>query len=266
MILGQRRSRVVATIWAMVGLGFLAAGVVLWVDARRLSFELPAAVLAFVLALAWWRQRAVVDRWGIRTVHAFRENRLLWAGIDHVEIRRPSWFRAALVLVPKGGRPPISVPASAGLQRRQRDRMVELLTDLSRQHGFAVMMPNAAQDGAVAATAGSGASRPRTPPRAVPVPKASHSDVDGDGDGGDQGREAPATTEVDGVDRDRAPARGNPGAGWLALLEPIEPDTRPADAADGPTSNGPPRPTTEEPVTARSAGGDEPERDDPALS
>lgn len=136
MILGARRSRVVAGIWALVGLGFLAAGVILWVDARRVSFELPAALLAFVLAAAWWRQRAVLDRHGINTVHAFRERRLLWAGIDHVAVDRPGWFRPALVLYPKGGRERITVPASAGLNRRQRNRLLELLTDLSHQHGF----------------------------------------------------------------------------------------------------------------------------------
>ncbi|MBY5161781.1 hypothetical protein [Salsipaludibacter albus] len=283
MILGQRRSRLVASIWGLVGLGFLAAGVILWVDTRSLAFELPAAILAFVLALAWWRQRAVLDRHGILTVHAFREHRLLWAGIDHVEVRRPGWFRAALVVVPKGGRPPISVPASAGLQRRQRNRMVELLTDLSRQHGFDVVMPS----GVVAEVQGAH----ETPDDGAPAAEVDHASAltashpwpsEDRADDGLAGNGRPDVTEEDGhpVDPADAPAevegddpaeagddrggtaddgdrRGEPA--WLALLDP--PTTTSPPEPDEPTSAA----VTDERLVPESAAADDPERDDTSL-
>lgn len=254
MILGARRSRLVASIWGLVGLGFLAAGVILWLDSRRVSFELPAAVLAFVLALAWWRQRAVLDRHGIRTVHAFREHRLLWAGIDHVVVDRPSWFRPALVLFPKGDRPSIAVPASAGLHRRQRNRLLELLTDLSHQHGFG-LVTHAGGDAApeVRAMPASpeipappprvGRARKRRPERDDPAPVV----VDPGADAGPDGTPGPDP----GVDANPDPtATVGPGQqdrsddpAWLALIEPradvdVAVPSAPAEDAEDPAVDG----------------------------
>lgn len=139
MILGRRRSRVVGTIWGLVALGFTAAAVLLWLDARRISFEVPAAIVATVLAWMFARQRAELDRHGVCTRRSMGEERLLWAGVDRVEVRRTSWLRPGLVVHPKGAGEAIPVPASAALRRRQRNRLLEFLTDLSRQHGFTLV-------------------------------------------------------------------------------------------------------------------------------
>lgn len=274
-----------ASIWGLVGLGFLAAGVILWVDTRSLAFELPAAILAFVLALAWWRQRAVLDRHGILTVHAFREHRLLWAGIDHVEVRRPSWFRAALVVVPKGGRPPISVPASAGLQRRQRNRMVEMLTDLSRQHGFDVVMPSGvvaevqgAHDPTDAAAPASSVDHASAVTASRPWPSEDPVDdgLDGNGrpDDTDEGDpvdvEADDPAEVEAHDPAEVDGDGNRSdePAWLALLDPptttspLEPD----EATSAPVPDEPTHASgADERLVPESAGADDPERDDTSL-
>ncbi len=142
MIIGRRRSRVVGAIWGLVALAFLAAAVLLWIDARRVSFEVPAMIVAVLLARTWGRQQAELDRHGINTRGGVGERRLLWAGIGKVEVRRTSWIRPGIVLHPKGDGPAIPVPASAGLRRRQRNRLLEFLSDLSRQHGFTLVTVN----------------------------------------------------------------------------------------------------------------------------
>ncbi len=142
MIIGRRRSRVVGAIWGLVALAFLAAAVLLWIDDRRVSFEVPSMIAAALLARTWGRQRAELDRHGINTRGGVGEHRLLWAGISKVEVRRTSWIRPGIVLHPKGEGAPMPVPASAGLRRRQRNRLLEFLSDLSRQHGFALVTVN----------------------------------------------------------------------------------------------------------------------------
>ncbi len=139
MIIGRRRSRFVGTIWALVGAALVVAAVLLWLDSRTVSFEVPAALLALGLAWAWWRQQAVLDRHGITTVGAFGERQILWASVRRIEVRRRSWLRASIALEPRNGEDMIPVPASAGLQTRQRDRLLEFLTDVAMHHGIVLV-------------------------------------------------------------------------------------------------------------------------------
>lgn len=141
MKLGARRSRVLGIIWILAGLALLGGAVVLWLDRRTLSvWEVPLALVAFVIGIHLWSQRVMVDRHGITLSSMLGSQRILWAGIAAVDMQA-TWWRPSMTIHRKGDGQTTPIRTTSGLTTRQRDVLYDLLIELSREHGFLLRRP-----------------------------------------------------------------------------------------------------------------------------
>ena len=138
IVVRSRAARVVASLWLVAGVLLLFATVFLMVSQRRVSFDLPLALVSLVVGVWLWRRRVEFDRDGIVLVAGRRRRRLFWSSVHSVVVVAGPWWRTGVGLELDHGS--IGLPPTWGTGRARREELAERLPALIGSHHVPVTL------------------------------------------------------------------------------------------------------------------------------
>lgn len=132
----SRVAQVAGLMWAVAAVALAAAAVALLMDEGRVSFELPSAVVAAVVAVWIGRQRCCFDAVGVEIDSGWRRSRRLWSTLVGVEVVADRWRPAIQLRLTDGA--VVALPATFGLSAGHRAELVTRLQVVAAAHGVPV--------------------------------------------------------------------------------------------------------------------------------
>ena len=121
IVVRSRASRAVALLWFVSGVLLAAGAVFLVVSQRRVSFDLPLAVVVSLVGVWLWRRRVEFDVDGVVVIAGRQRRRVFWSSVHSVVVVAGPWWRTAVGLELDQGS--VGLPPTWGTGRARREEL-----------------------------------------------------------------------------------------------------------------------------------------------